>query len=51
MAMEYYYILGGLAVVIGAALALKGGSKWGWLIVAGGLGWIYYTFKHFGLLQ
>jgi hypothetical protein len=49
--MEYNFILAGIAVVIGAALALKGGSKWGWLVLAAGGFWIWFTFKNFGILQ
>jgi hypothetical protein len=51
MAMEYHFILAGVTVLIGAALALKGGRKWGWLVVAAGGFWIWHTFKSFGLLH
>ncbi|MFH0792734.1 MAG: hypothetical protein V2A74_01735 [bacterium] len=46
----YHFLGAGVLVVIGAALALRAGSKWGWLVILGGLAWAYLTLKDMGLL-
>jgi hypothetical protein len=41
-----YPLLGAAAVVIvGFAIVMKGGSKFGWIAVAAGIVWAYYTLQ------
>ncbi len=46
----YSYLIGIALVIIGAGVALKAGSKWGWAILAGGIGWIFLTMRAKGLM-
>jgi len=46
----YSFCIGAAFIIGGAGLGLKGGSKWGWLILAIGILWIYSTMKGMGLI-
>lgn len=46
----YAYPIGVAIIIIGAAVALKAGNKWGWAILGGGIFWIILKMKAQGLI-
>ncbi len=50
MTMDYQLVIAVAVIIIGAGIALKAGKKWGWLIMAGGLYFIYHILKSHGLM-
>ncbi len=48
----YSLILGGILVIVGAAIALKtkSGGIWGWLILAGGVAFGFWALRLKGLV-